>query len=175
MPCTIMLDLSSRRHPICNIYVCKQVLLSTPVLFIVFLSISLVLILAEYYIVSIIFSCFFFLFMATWRLRPYTADIFHQVVSSIKNRKRDPYESVTKGLSKKQIARIPTKVLTQDSSESCIICLLPHCQNEQIRKLPCKHEFHADCIDIWVSKRPRCPMCKLDIIEPISNDAFDLI
>lgn len=34
----------------------------------------------------------------------------------------------------------------------------------------CGHCFHSDCIRQWFSMNPRCPMCRLDIRDPPSNN-----
>lgn len=41
-----------------------------------------------------------------------------------------------------------------------------------VRKLPCKHLFHAKCIEDWFVgrvTRPKCPLCKFS---PFDNDEF---
>ncbi|KAK4429239.1 E3 ubiquitin-protein ligase [Sesamum alatum] len=43
----------------------------------------------------------------------------------------------------------------------CAICLENLQQAEVCRVLPaCHHEFHAQCIDPWLSKRLNCPTCR---------------
>lgn len=47
-----------------------------------------------------------------------------------------------------------------DADNACSICMGPYTAGEVIRVLPCKHEFHAPCIDEWIKVSNRCPMCK---------------
>jgi hypothetical protein len=36
-------------------------------------------------------------------------------------------------------------------------------KNEVIRKTPCTHSFHANCIDSWCKKNLNCPVCRRDL------------
>ena len=43
---------------------------------------------------------------------------------------------------------------------SCNICLGPFEEHEQVRTVPCMHQFHQHCIDTWLRERAICPVCK---------------
>ncbi|KAK6924499.1 PA domain [Dillenia turbinata] len=48
--------------------------------------------------------------------------------------------------------------------ETCAICLEDYRDGECLRVLPCQHEFHAGCVDSWLTKWSTfCPVCKHDI------------
>ncbi|XP_031476547.1 receptor homology region, transmembrane domain- and RING domain-containing protein 1 [Nymphaea colorata] len=56
------------------------------------------------------------------------------------------------------------------TSETCSICLEDYKAGETLRALPCNHEFHASCIDSWLTKwRTFCPVCKRDMLLGMSN------
>ncbi|XP_024010152.1 putative RING-H2 finger protein ATL37 isoform X2 [Eutrema salsugineum] len=43
----------------------------------------------------------------------------------------------------------------------CAICLNEFEDKETLRWMPpCSHTFHADCIDVWLSSRSTCPVCR---------------
>jgi len=44
--------------------------------------------------------------------------------------------------------------------ETCTICLGDFANGEEVRKMPCKHLFHTECIDEWLKKHKRCPLCR---------------
>lgn len=48
---------------------------------------------------------------------------------------------------------------------TCCVCLANFEDGERVLKLPCKHEFHADCIGAWLRMHVDCPLCKADVYE----------
>eukprot|EP00252_Welwitschia_mirabilis_P025854 TRINITY_DN8236_c0_g1_i2.p1 TRINITY_DN8236_c0_g1~~TRINITY_DN8236_c0_g1_i2.p1 ORF type:complete len:185 (+),score=30.32 TRINITY_DN8236_c0_g1_i2:17-571(+) len=52
------------------------------------------------------------------------------------------------------------KTSTEDDAQ-CYICLLEYEESDQLRVLPCHHEFHLHCIDKWLKEVHRvCPLCR---------------
>jgi len=47
---------------------------------------------------------------------------------------------------------------------TCCICLEQYKRGEILRTMPCMHQFHARCIDMWLLTRKFCPVCK-DVLE----------
>ncbi|XP_073811146.1 ring finger protein goliath [Musca autumnalis] len=73
-------------------------------------------------------------------------------------------------VTKKAIMKIPTKTgkSTDEKdaeSDCCAICIEAYKASDLIRVLPCKHEFHKNCIDPWLIEHRTCPMCKLDVLK----------
>ncbi|GAA0176874.1 hypothetical protein LIER_42113 [Lithospermum erythrorhizon] len=47
------------------------------------------------------------------------------------------------------------------NSKECAVCLENLEVGDKCRLLPiCKHSFHADCVDVWLLKSIRCPICR---------------
>lgn len=52
---------------------------------------------------------------------------------------------------------------TDEDSEKCTICLSQFIPQEDVRRLPCMHLFHKDCVDQWLLTNKHCPICRVDI------------
>jgi hypothetical protein len=48
---------------------------------------------------------------------------------------------------------------SSNNSEECSICLEELNQNDKL-KLICGHKFHYKCINTWLIKNNRCPICR---------------
>ncbi|XP_030538557.2 E3 ubiquitin-protein ligase ATL41-like [Rhodamnia argentea] len=76
------------------------------------------------------------------------------------------------GLDPLVIASLPAfvfrRVGAQDEAasvtlEECTVCLSALEDGEMARELPnCKHTFHVECIDRWLSSHPTCPICRTE-------------
>ena len=68
----------------------------------------------------------------------------------------DRMGNVTKGLTTVQIRRLPTKTfkssmnLNQSKPAECSVCFCEYEEGDELRLLPCFHEFHVPCIDKWI-------------------------
>ena len=73
---------------------------------------------------------------------------------------------VNKGLDAHQISLLPTRRFSKselDATERCCICLEKYKSHQNLKVLPCNHKFHGKCIDKWLQKRARCPICMKDM------------
>ncbi|KAF9159035.1 hypothetical protein DFQ26_006998 [Actinomortierella ambigua] len=73
------------------------------------------------------------------------------------------------------VSNLPIKVfytskLKENDPLECVICLEDYKDEDEIRILPCKHEYHVGCIDNWLTTRKKfCPICKRDICTPTES------
>nr|XP_057926209.1 RING finger protein 215 isoform X4 [Doryrhamphus excisus] len=49
-------------------------------------------------------------------------------------------------------------------TDTCAVCLEAFNNNQCLRVLPCRHEYHRDCVDPWLLLRHTCPLCKRSIL-----------
>ena len=74
------------------------------------------------------------------------------------------------GESSECLERSSSSTLNEDGQniedhECCRICLVEYENGDQIRILPCNHEFHKDCIDSWLVKNSSCPACRHSLFD----------
>jgi Ring finger domain len=60
----------------------------------------------------------------------------------------------------------------------CPICTDDFVKGQDVRLLPCSHQFHPDCIDPWlINVSGTCPLCRIDLNpasqEPEAGDAHE--
>eukprot|EP00549_Striatella_unipunctata_P000850 CAMPEP_0118720628 /NCGR_PEP_ID=MMETSP0800-20121206/30218_1 /TAXON_ID=210618 ORGANISM="Striatella unipunctata, Strain CCMP2910" /NCGR_SAMPLE_ID=MMETSP0800 /ASSEMBLY_ACC=CAM_ASM_000638 /LENGTH=562 /DNA_ID=CAMNT_0006628293 /DNA_START=6 /DNA_END=1695 /DNA_ORIENTATION=+ len=52
-----------------------------------------------------------------------------------------------------------------EEDDCCPICLVEYGNGDQVRTLPCNHEFHKDCVDSWLATNASCPACRHSLSE----------
>uniref|UniRef100_A0A7E4VT43 RING-type domain-containing protein n=1 Tax=Panagrellus redivivus TaxID=6233 RepID=A0A7E4VT43_PANRE len=51
------------------------------------------------------------------------------------------------------------------TEDECAICMIDFELEDQIRRLPCRHTYHVQCIDDWLQRSFTCPSC----MEPVDS------
>merc|ERR1712110_18486 len=50
-----------------------------------------------------------------------------------------------------------------EEGPSCAICMQEYKEGDELRVLPCRHEFHTQCVDKWLPMKKICPLCRHDV------------
>ncbi|KAF8246251.1 hypothetical protein K440DRAFT_662194 [Wilcoxina mikolae CBS 423.85] len=68
--------------------------------------------------------------------------------------------------SEEQTTTTPAATTTEglSSQNQCPVCMEDFEQGQEVRVLPCQHNFHPDCIDPWLlNVSGSCPLCRIDL------------
>jgi hypothetical protein len=55
------------------------------------------------------------------------------------------------------------KESSNDCHGTCLVCQEQYHTGESLRRLPCNHLFHADCVDQWLRSSDKCPFCRTSL------------
>jgi hypothetical protein len=58
----------------------------------------------------------------------------------------------------------PDFITLNEEDAQCSICIAEYEEGEELRQLPCKHHFHMHCIDEWLKRNAKCPLCVASIV-----------
>lgn len=64
---------------------------------------------------------------------------------------------------KEMISSLPRVCISQEQIDSrleCPVCREEYSLGESVRKLPCLHYFHSECIVPWLELHDTCPVCR---------------
>mmetsp|Transcript_105089 Transcript_105089/g.313937 ORF Transcript_105089/g.313937 Transcript_105089/m.313937 type:complete len:587 (-) Transcript_105089:91-1851(-) len=56
--------------------------------------------------------------------------------------------------------------LGSQGTPTCSVCLRELEEGDEARSLPCRHNFHRSCIDLWIRRSTKCPLCRQSVITP---------
>ena len=70
--------------------------------------------------------------------------------------------NINGNFSASMLKKVPTLTYrTGDDYDTCAICLEEWTDGEQVRRLPCYHVYHPNCIDQWFTEHKWiCPSCR---------------
>ncbi|KAI4980047.1 hypothetical protein ZWY2020_016800, partial [Hordeum vulgare] len=80
---------------------------------------------------------------------------------------REAVEALIQELTKFMLKAVPT-----DCSE-CPICLEEFKVWNEVRGLPCAHNFHVECIDQWLQLNVKCPRCRCSVFPNLDLSALN--
>lgn len=89
--------------------------------------------------------------------------------STTSDREREAKERAAKEARCEQLlAALPVELVRASSAgDPCAICQDTMCPGEEVRRLPCAHVFHAECIARWMHVKLTCPLDSLPVDEGI--------
>ena len=72
---------------------------------------------------------------------------------------------VSRGLAKGQIDAIKAFMWIEGRTEydSCTICMERYVNGTKCKRLPCKHDYHAECVNKWLETAKKCPVCSKEV------------
>ncbi|KAI3444270.1 hypothetical protein Pfo_000935 [Paulownia fortunei] len=76
--------------------------------------------------------------------------------------------------SRSSIDALPTIKISKKhvrADSTCAVCKEKFELGSQVRKLPCKHLYHSECIVPWLEQRSSCPVCRQELTsQRLTND-----
>ncbi|OQS07232.1 phosphatase 2 [Thraustotheca clavata] len=89
-------------------------------------------------------------------------------ISNIINQlmQNDPNQHGAPPASKSVVENLPIVEITQedvDKNQDCAVCKDMFALKEEVRRLPCAHDFHPDCILPWLAQHNSCPVCRYEL------------
>jgi len=70
------------------------------------------------------------------------------------------------GLTPEEVGELPCHEFEEEGAGGggeCAVCMEAFRAGDRCRVLPrCGHGFHAECVDSWLRKSRRCPLCRAE-------------
>lgn len=61
-----------------------------------------------------------------------------------------------------KVCAVPAFMMFMD--KSCPVCLMELRDQEELAELPkCTHQFHKECLRMWLGKADTCPTCRATV------------
>jgi hypothetical protein len=82
---------------------------------------------------------------------------------------------VSDGATEKSITKLPIVKFKEGKSANdlCSICLCDYEEGEELRQLPCNHDFHFHCVGDWLKLSLRCPLCNQRLLPNMQGIAVE--
>ena len=86
-------------------------------------------------------------------------DTLNRVMAARAGMMMGPHGGGMQPAEERDVDSLPTNVLSQEEAErlpdehsSCVICMERFKAGDTVKRLPCLHGFHKECIDSWLGK-----------------------
>jgi len=83
----------------------------------------------------------------------------------------DPNNYGNPPASKNEVEKLEKIIITKDNiielkqkmSIECSVCKDEFEESQELKKLPCSHLFHIECLIPWLKQRNSCPTCRFEL------------
>ncbi|XP_030759087.1 E3 ubiquitin-protein ligase RNF181 [Sitophilus oryzae] len=72
--------------------------------------------------------------------------------------------------SKAAVEALKDELISHEGTQ-CPVCLKEYNNGETVKKMPCEHKFHPECILPWLSKTNSCPLCRHEL--PTDDEDYE--
>ncbi|KAL9980243.1 hypothetical protein ACROYT_G008802 [Oculina patagonica] len=131
---------------------------------------DMVIFMTFFILVSIV--CFILLLKIKWRQKQKESSLTRMALHALSRMETRKYHSGSSDSSSTReengnISDTESTLSTQSDGHNskCVICLEKFKDGQDVRIVPCRHEFHKDCVDPWLLSNYTCPLCMLNIVE----------
>ncbi|CAN0885825.1 E3 ubiquitin-protein ligase RHA2B [Linum grandiflorum] len=88
------------------------------------------------------------------------------------------HHTLIRFIEEKYPATLYSSSSSEKKTEECAVCLSEFGEGERVRRLSCKHMFHKDCVDKWLTRRrteghlgfSSCPLCRSELVVLSAGD-----
>ncbi|XP_029198272.1 E3 ubiquitin-protein ligase ZNRF3-like [Acropora muricata] len=131
---------------------------------------DMVIFMTFFILVSIV--CFILLLKIKWRQKQKESSLTRMALHALSRMETRKYHSETMESSSsseenRNLSDAESTLSTQleSTNAKCVICLEKFKNGQDVRIVPCQHEFHKECVDPWLLSNYTCPLCMLNIVE----------
>jgi hypothetical protein len=102
--------------------------------------------------------------------QPFSYDVMLRLGESIGDVKRERWNMIAQSqIDKLEMFTFDLKAAQgkdeNDCDVKCLVCQFPYESDESLRRLPCGHAFHSECVAQWLKDNDVCPYCRQTIVE----------
>jgi hypothetical protein len=95
--------------------------------------------------------------------------LFNNLNNNI-NQEHHQHTNVVCTLDEEEHSKINKYTLDDDLPDKCNVCLDFMKKDQCVSCLPCKHNFHSECINEWLENyNYKCPICRQEVGKPKYN------
>jgi len=77
------------------------------------------------------------------------------------------FQDVRTTLQEDEMDKIKKYKSDKTLEEKCSVCMTYIKTEQEVSELPCKHEFHSECIEPWLKEyNYKCPICRKEVGKP---------